>query len=207
MQGVPCKIMHLPVSSIVATIFSGFSEQFFPNFSIYWKFGVGYRNLNPAIEEGICQVLSYMWLESEVMPGFRNTASTSAASTSASSSSSSSSSKKGGRSPVENKIGEFFMHQIAHDTSSAYGEGFRAANKAVNTYGLRRTLDHIHMTGTLPVWPAHSVRHSFIFFKISLLVLGYTKQVNNQLHCKRNTTEFHIYTCEKLDMRFVYITK
>ncbi|KAL1825140.1 protein DA1-related 2 isoform X3 [Daucus carota subsp. sativus] len=112
----------------------------------------GYRNLNPAIEEGICQVLSYMWLESEVMPGFRNTASTSAASTSApSSSSSSSSSKKGGRSPVENKIGEFFMHQIAHDTSPAYGEGFRAANKAVNTYGLRRTLDHIHMTGTLPV--------------------------------------------------------
>ncbi|KAK1355267.1 LIM zinc-binding domain-containing protein [Heracleum sosnowskyi] len=112
----------------------------------------GYRNLNPAVEEGICQVLSYMWLESEVMPGFRNTASTSAASTSGSSSSSSSlSSKKGGRSPVENKIGEFFMHQIAHDTSTAYGEGFRAANKAVNAYGLRRTLDHIRLTGSLPV--------------------------------------------------------
>lgn len=83
------------------------------------------------------------------MPGFRNTASTSAASTSTSSSSSSS--KKGGRSSVENKIGEFFMHQIAHDTSPAYGEGFRAANKAVNAYGLRRTLDHIHLTGSFPV--------------------------------------------------------
>lgn len=43
------------------------------------------------------------------------------------------------------------MHQIAHDTSTAYGEGFRAANKAVNAYGLRRTLDHIRMTGSLPV--------------------------------------------------------
>ncbi|KAF7147026.1 hypothetical protein RHSIM_Rhsim03G0137200 [Rhododendron simsii] len=26
----------------------------------------GYRNLNPEVEEGICQVLSYMWLESEI---------------------------------------------------------------------------------------------------------------------------------------------
>lgn len=92
-----------------------------------------------------------MWLESEVMPGFKNMASTSAPSTSAPSTSSSSSSKKGGRSPVENKLGEFFMHQIAHDTSPAYGEGFRAANKAVNAYGLRRTLDHIHLTGSFPM--------------------------------------------------------
>ncbi|KAK3028621.1 hypothetical protein RJ639_039964 [Escallonia herrerae] len=107
----------------------------------------GYRNLNPEVEEGICQVLSYMWLESEVMPGFRNMPSTSAAS---SSSSSSSSSKKGGRSGVENKLGEFFMHQIAHDTSPAYGGGFRAANAAVNRYGLRSTLEHIRMTGSFP---------------------------------------------------------
>ncbi|KAK2968558.1 hypothetical protein RJ640_009403 [Escallonia rubra] len=107
----------------------------------------GYRNLNPEVEEGICQVLSYMWLESEVMPGFRNIPSTSAAS---SSSSSSSSSKKGGRSGVENKLGEFFMHQIANDTSPAYGGGFRAANAAVNRYGLRSTLEHIRMTGSFP---------------------------------------------------------
>ncbi|KAB1217809.1 Protein DA1-related 2 [Morella rubra] len=105
----------------------------------------GYRNLNPEVEEGICQVLSYMWLESEVMPGFKSMPSTSAAS------SSSSSSKKGGKSDVENKLGEFFMHQIAHDASPAYGGGFRAANAAVNKYGLRRTLEHIHMTGQFPL--------------------------------------------------------
>lgn len=106
----------------------------------------GFRNLNPEVEEGICQVLSHMWLESEVMPGSRGMPSTSAAS-----SSSSSSSKKGGRSNAENKLGEFFMHQIANDASPAYGGGFRAANAAVNEYGLRRTLDHIRLTGNFPL--------------------------------------------------------
>ncbi|XP_065872834.1 protein DA1-related 2 isoform X1 [Euphorbia lathyris] len=106
----------------------------------------GYRNLNPEVEEGICQMLSYMWLESEVLPSKGMMPSTSAAS-----SSSSSSSKKGGRSNVENKLGEFFMHQIANDASPAYGGGFRAANAAVNKYGLRRTLDHIKLTGDFPL--------------------------------------------------------
>ncbi|XP_038710828.1 protein DA1-related 2-like isoform X2 [Tripterygium wilfordii] len=105
----------------------------------------GYRNLNPEVEEGICQVLSYMWLESEVPPESSNMPSTSAAS------SSSSSSKKGRKSIVEKKLGGFFMHQIANDASPAYGEGFRTANAAVSKYGLRRTLDHIHMTGNLPL--------------------------------------------------------
>ncbi|KAL1308108.1 hypothetical protein HN51_050040 [Arachis hypogaea] len=105
----------------------------------------GYRNLNPEVEEGICQVLSYMWLESEVMP------STSAAAASSSyPSSSSSSSKKGAKSHVENKLGEFFLNQIANDSSPAYGGGFRAANEAVNKYGLRAILDHIRYTGLLP---------------------------------------------------------
>ncbi|XP_021904071.1 protein DA1-related 2 [Carica papaya] len=111
----------------------------------------GYRNLNPEVEEGICQVLSYMWLEAEVLPGSRNMPSTSAASSSSTSSSYSFSSKKGGKTDVEKKLGEFFMHQILHDASPAYGEGFRAANAAVNKYGLRRTLDHIRLTGNFPL--------------------------------------------------------
>ncbi|KVI11452.1 Protein of unknown function DUF3633 [Cynara cardunculus var. scolymus] len=88
------------------------------------------RNLNPEVEEGICQVLSYMWLESKIMPGLKNMPSSS-------SSSSSSSSKKDGISRMENKLDEFFMHQIAHDASPACGGGFRAANAAANTYDLR----------------------------------------------------------------------
>ncbi|KAK4743142.1 hypothetical protein SAY87_001143 [Trapa incisa] len=106
----------------------------------------GYRNLSTDVEEGICQVLSYLWLEAEVMPGYRSGPSTSAAS-----SSYSSSSKKGKKSDVERKLGEFFMHQIAHDASPAYGGGFRAANAAVNKYGLRCTLDHIRLTGSFPL--------------------------------------------------------
>ncbi|KAL1327268.1 hypothetical protein HN51_037338 [Arachis hypogaea] len=112
----------------------------------------GYRNLDAEVEEGICQVLSYMWLESEVMPGSsRYMPSTSSASSSSSYSTSSSSSKKGARSQVENKLGEFFMNQIANDSSPAYGGGFRSAIEAVNKYGLRCTLDHIRLTGHFPL--------------------------------------------------------
>ncbi|KAH0457990.1 hypothetical protein IEQ34_013305 [Dendrobium chrysotoxum] len=109
----------------------------------------GYRNLSPEVEEGICQVLSHMWLESEVMPGpsFAPTSSNYASS----SSSSSASYKKAGKSEIEKKLGEFFIHQIAHDISPAYGEGFRMAHAAVNRYGLRRTLDHIRHTGRFPI--------------------------------------------------------
>ncbi|KAH1153003.1 hypothetical protein AAZX31_18G034000 [Glycine max] len=108
----------------------------------------GYQNLSPEVEEGICQVLSYMWLDAEVMSCARTMSSTSAA---ASSSSYSSSSKKGVKSHVENKLGEFFMNQIANDSSPAYGGGFRAANEAVNKYGLRCTLEHIRLTGHFPL--------------------------------------------------------
>jgi hypothetical protein len=90
-----------------------------------------------------------MWLESEAMPTNSNCMPSS--STAASSSSSSSSSKKGAQSHVENKLGEFFKYQIFNDSSPAYGGGFRAANEAVNKYGLRSTLDHIRLTGFFPV--------------------------------------------------------
>nr|XP_034889614.1 protein DA1-related 1-like isoform X1 [Populus alba]XP_034889615.1 protein DA1-related 1-like isoform X1 [Populus alba] len=102
----------------------------------------GYPNLRPEVEEGICQVLAHMWLDSEIY---------SSSGGEGASSSSSPSSKKGPRSDSEKKLGEFFKHQIESDTSPAYGEGFRIGNKAVLKYGLRTTLDHIQMTGTFPV--------------------------------------------------------
>ena len=105
----------------------------------------GYRTLSPDVEEGICQVLAHMWIESEIIAGSgSNGASTS------SSSSASTSSKKGGRSQFERKLGDFFKHQIESDTSMAYGDGFRAGNRAVLQYGLKRTLEHIRLTGTFP---------------------------------------------------------
>ncbi|XP_008457813.1 protein DA1-related 1-like isoform X2 [Cucumis melo] len=117
----------------------------------------GYPNLKPEVEEGICQVLAHMWLDSEMYSitgsGVASTSSSSASSSSSSpssSSSSSTSSKKGRRSDFEKKLGEFFKHQIESDTSSAYGDGFREGNDAVSKYGLKRTLDHIRLTGTFP---------------------------------------------------------
>ncbi|GAB4831850.1 Protein DA1- 2 [Ancistrocladus abbreviatus] len=106
-----------------------------------------YRNLNPDVEEGICQVISYMWLESELMPDSRSMRSTSLGP----SSSSSLTSKLGRKSEVEKKLGEFFMHQIANDTSPAYGGGFRAAHAAVKKYGLQSTLSRISRTRSFPL--------------------------------------------------------
>ncbi|RZC67065.1 hypothetical protein C5167_010753 [Papaver somniferum] len=105
-----------------------------------------YRTLSPEVEEGICQVLAHMWLESEIISG----SGSNVASTSSSSSSSATLPKKGNRSPFEKKLGDFFKHQIESDTSPAYGDGFRMGNSAVLKYGLRRTLDHMKLTGTFP---------------------------------------------------------
>ncbi|XP_012574455.1 protein DA1-related 1-like isoform X2 [Cicer arietinum] len=108
----------------------------------------GYPNLSPKVEEGICQVMAHMWLESELYSGSRNNDAPS--SSSSLRSTSSASSKKGKRSDFEMKLGDFFKHQIETDTSSAYGDGFRLGNQAVLKYGLKSTLDHIHTTGNFP---------------------------------------------------------
>jgi hypothetical protein len=107
----------------------------------------GYRTLSPEVEEGICQVLAHLWLESEITSGSASMATTSAGS---SSSSTSSSSKKGAKTEFEKRLGEFFKHQIETDSSAAYGDGFRAGMRAVERYGLRSTLDHIKLTGSFP---------------------------------------------------------
>ncbi|KAI3665764.1 hypothetical protein L6452_44395 [Arctium lappa] len=107
----------------------------------------GYSNLPPDVEEGICQVLAHMWLDSEIMAGSGTT--TNVASSS-SSTAAPTSSKKGKRSDFEKQLGEFFKHQIESDTSAAYGDGFREGNKSVLKYGLRSTLDHIRLTGRFP---------------------------------------------------------
>ncbi|RZC84220.1 hypothetical protein C5167_046999 [Papaver somniferum] len=111
-----------------------------------WKeFVIGYRNLSPEVEEGICQALSYMWLETEVLPCSMGS---SAATTS--SVPTSSSFKKGGKSDSEKKLGRFFIYQICNDTSTAYGKGFRDASASISKYGLRRTINHIQLTGNFP---------------------------------------------------------
>ncbi|KAG8377718.1 hypothetical protein BUALT_Bualt08G0061900 [Buddleja alternifolia] len=97
----------------------------------------GYRTLRQDVEEGICQVIASMWLESQILSmSDGNHASTSSSSSV--------------RSPFEKKLSVFFKHQIATDTSIVYGNGFRTGNQAVLKFGLQRTLDHIRETGNFP---------------------------------------------------------
>ncbi|KAK1301229.1 Protein DA1-related 1 [Acorus calamus] len=111
----------------------------------------GYRALSQEVEEGICQVLAHMWLDSEITSGSStNIPPPPSSSSSSSSSSTSTSSKKGTRSQFEKKLGDFFKHQIEKDPSPAYGDGFRAGEQAVSQYGLKRTLDHIRLTKSFP---------------------------------------------------------
>ncbi|KAG6408179.1 hypothetical protein SASPL_131183 [Salvia splendens] len=88
---------------------------------------------------------STMWLDSEINAGSGSNAAS--ASTSASSSGSS---KKGKRSEFEKKLGQYFIQRIESGSSAVYGHCFREANKVVLKYGLRRTLDHIRLTGRFP---------------------------------------------------------
>lgn len=100
----------------------------------------GYPHLNQQVEEGICQVLAYMWLEAKL----ESVSGSNVASTSSSASRSSTGSQ------YERKLGQFFKHQIESDISPVYGDGFRAGQHAVRNYGLENTLRHIRMTGNFP---------------------------------------------------------
>jgi hypothetical protein len=103
----------------------------------------GYPNLSQDVEEGICQVLAHLWLDTKLKSGSgSNVASTSSSAYTAL--------KSGTGSQFERKLGEFFKHQIKSDISPVYGDGFRAGQHAVNKYGLQSTLEHIRMTGTFP---------------------------------------------------------
>ena len=139
-------------SSIFSSLWNWLKKYFQKLYWIVLFTFSGYRDLNVKVEEGICQVMSYLWLESEILPSSsRHVQPSSSYASSSSSSYPPTSSKKGGISHTEKKLGEFFMHQIANDTSTAYGDGFRTAYAAVNKYGLRQTLNHIRLTGGFPV--------------------------------------------------------
>ena len=145
MRGLGLKVFVCPLVDIIFVL-----DMISPELLIGCL--TGYPNLSPEVEEGICQVLAHMWLDSEIYSASGSDVASSSSSSSPSPyfSSSSSSSKKGKRSDFEKKLGEFFKHQIETDTSAAYGDGFRMGNQAVLKYGLRRTLDHIRMTGSFP---------------------------------------------------------
>ncbi|KAF3592060.1 hypothetical protein DY000_02024184 [Brassica cretica] len=111
----------------------------------------GCRNLNTVMEEGICQVLGHMWLETQTYATIDAAASSSAAAESSSSSSRTPSEanagKKGEWSEFEKKLVEFCKNQIETDESAAYGDGFRKVDHMVTNSSLKDTLKEILRRG------------------------------------------------------------
>ena len=90
--------------------------------------------MSPAVEEGICQVMSHIWTSAEVKR-MKNKGT---------------SGGKGHPTPEQIRFGEFILHNIATDSSPIYGDGFRRGFASVDQYGLTRVLEHLRMTGTFP---------------------------------------------------------
>ena len=96
----------------------------------------GHNNLNKVLEEGICQVLGHMWLETQRYAPIDVAAASS-------SSSSSNAAKKGVWSELEKKLVDFYKYEIETDESAVYGEGFRKVNYMVTNSSLQETLKEI----------------------------------------------------------------
>ena len=125
-------------SSLYALFFFHKKDKFLLLLLTWFSFYIGFRNLSIEVEEGICQVLSHLWLESEIIAG---------SSSNVASSCSAPTFKKGKMTEFEMKLGALIKNQIETHSSEVYGGGFRAGYPAVQRYGLRRTLDHIKLTG------------------------------------------------------------
>ncbi|KAK8928507.1 Protein DA1-related 1 [Platanthera zijinensis] len=106
--------------------------------------GCPYGKLDPYVEEGISVVMSYMWLENEMMSG------TDSYVASPSSSSSSNPYIKGPRSQFERKLGEFWKCKMENQVCPIYGDGFRMGYAAVLKYGLKSVLEHMKSEGSFP---------------------------------------------------------
>eukprot|EP00897_Mesotaenium_endlicherianum_P004347 jgi/Mesen1/3940/ME000209S02958 len=111
--------------------------------------------LSPEVEEGICQVMAHLWLQSQASPQQPpsvqpSQSPTLSASPSLSASASSPEPPASGQQDFRERFAQFCMHQIASDPSAVYGEGFRAGHAAVVQFGLKATLDHIRLTSSFP---------------------------------------------------------
>ena len=105
----------------------------------FWFEHTGYRNLNTVLEEGICQMLGYMWLESQ------RCSTSDTASSAFSSQTPPPTSLKRDQSDFEKKLVEFCINQIETDESPVYGDGFKKVNEMMvsNHYNLKHTLKGI----------------------------------------------------------------
>ncbi|CAI5505642.1 unnamed protein product [Closterium sp. Naga37s-1] len=97
------------------------------------------------LEEGMCQVMAYLWLQTQAPPAPH--APSQAPSQQASSAAPLA---HEAHSSFQQRFAAFCLHSIATDASPVYGDGFRAAHAAVLKHGLLPTLEHIRACRALP---------------------------------------------------------
>lgn len=82
-------------------------------------------HLDTQIEEGLCQLMAYLWLESQDRDARR-------------------------QGPEHERMLSYLTHQIRSDTSPVYGDGFRRALELYQIRGLRALFDHALRNRTWP---------------------------------------------------------
>ncbi|DAZ92865.1 TPA: hypothetical protein N0F65_003044 [Lagenidium giganteum] len=81
------------------------------------------------VEEGVCQLMSYLWLKYKHVVAETT----------------------GSVAPFASRLREFYMQQIENDQSEVYGDGFREALEAYNrTHSLQRVFDSIRSSKQFP---------------------------------------------------------
>ena len=87
---------------------------------------IGYPFISPEVEEGLCEVMAHVWLESQI------------------------SSMSTRHNHFENRLAEYLEHDTESRTSHPCGTGFQRAKRVIGMYGLKGTIDYIRMTDTFP---------------------------------------------------------
>lgn len=87
----------------------------------------GYPFISPEVEEGLCEVMAHMWLESQI--SFMSTSH---------------------NNHFEKRLAEYLKYDTESRTSHPYGTGFRRAKRVIGMYGLKGAIDYIRMTDTFP---------------------------------------------------------
>ncbi|KAK9944924.1 hypothetical protein M0R45_010464 [Rubus argutus] len=88
--------------------------------------------LERSVEEGICEVMAYMWMEWYCFGGFDSSYKTSV------------------QAQYTRALKDYMSKRMKRSKDEIYGQGFRDAMEAVSKFGLIITLDHIVKNRCLP---------------------------------------------------------
>jgi hypothetical protein len=83
-------------------------------------------HLDPQLEEGLCQLMAYLWLEAQAHAAAAD-------------------------GPGAERLLSYLAHQIRTDASPIYGDGFRAALAAFQARGVKALFDHALAQRCFPV--------------------------------------------------------